>query len=425
MQIGEFARICKTKISVLRHYDKEGLLEPDYVDPFTGYRYYAREQIPVFMRITVLKKAGFSLTEIKQILSDPNNEGQILALIQKKKSELAQAVLYLEEVQKIMLGEKILMKILYIEKDDGLYAKSCIAFDANEQNEKKKAMDAVLQSDGYQRISSYKIMGEAASNDVRLLCEVVKLSDSAVNPDDDTNIAFEDDPSVVGKWKVVGEYAVKDDFNGNVCKSDFPAKDVYFLPGGRRYWCYGWTRGKLICTFGDSSSVNSYTVEEYDGSRYMFVNFKSYEYHHGGKPTVLVLRQADHNSYSADDLARKDNIDLPFEEDLSVLGSWVARDCCRHIEAFDPETIRNRKLFFRRIEFKPDGEVTSLYGDRLISGEDMQVWTKGYVLRKWNRTACAYQIRKINGKEYLFIEWKSGDYIYGNMESNYYVFERE
>ncbi|MBQ6819383.1 MAG: MerR family DNA-binding transcriptional regulator, partial [Clostridia bacterium] len=25
MQIGEFARICNTKISVLRHYDKEGL----------------------------------------------------------------------------------------------------------------------------------------------------------------------------------------------------------------------------------------------------------------------------------------------------------------------------------------------------------------------------------------------------------------
>ena len=48
MQIGEFAKICGTKITVLRHYDKEGLLEPDYVDAFTGYRYYSNEQIPVF-----------------------------------------------------------------------------------------------------------------------------------------------------------------------------------------------------------------------------------------------------------------------------------------------------------------------------------------------------------------------------------------
>jgi DNA-binding transcriptional MerR regulator len=55
MQIGEFAKICGTKITVLRHYDKEGLLEPDYVDAFTGYRYYSDEQIPIFFRITALR----------------------------------------------------------------------------------------------------------------------------------------------------------------------------------------------------------------------------------------------------------------------------------------------------------------------------------------------------------------------------------
>ena len=61
MQIGEFARVCDTKISVLRHYDKEGLLIPDYIDKFTGYRYYSKEQIPIFVRITALKDAGFTL----------------------------------------------------------------------------------------------------------------------------------------------------------------------------------------------------------------------------------------------------------------------------------------------------------------------------------------------------------------------------
>ena len=29
MQIGAFAKLCETKISVLRHYDREGLLVPD------------------------------------------------------------------------------------------------------------------------------------------------------------------------------------------------------------------------------------------------------------------------------------------------------------------------------------------------------------------------------------------------------------
>ena len=54
----------------------------------------------------------------------------------------------------------------------------------------------------------------------------------------------------------------------------------------------------------------------------------------------------------------------------------------------------------------------------------MQTWTKGYVLRKWNHTACAHEIRTIGGRDYLFMEWKSGDYLYGGAEPGYYVFAR-
>ena len=84
MQIGEFARICDTKITVLRHYDKEGLLEPDYVDTLTGYRYYSDAQIPIFFRITALKKAGFSLAEIKNILASCDHNDTLLVLFEKK-----------------------------------------------------------------------------------------------------------------------------------------------------------------------------------------------------------------------------------------------------------------------------------------------------------------------------------------------------
>ena len=90
MQIGEFARICNTKISVLRHYDKAGLLIPDYVDKFTGYRYYSEEKILVFMQITALKKAGFTLLEIKKILSSDHSSKKILSLFKNKKTELTQ-----------------------------------------------------------------------------------------------------------------------------------------------------------------------------------------------------------------------------------------------------------------------------------------------------------------------------------------------
>ena len=89
MQIGKFARICNTKISVLRHYDKEGLLVPDYIDRFTGYRYYSSEQISIFLRITALKRAGFTLSEIKDILKNMHSDADILDLFEKKKREIA------------------------------------------------------------------------------------------------------------------------------------------------------------------------------------------------------------------------------------------------------------------------------------------------------------------------------------------------
>ena len=69
MKIGEFEKLCGTKISVLRHYDREKLLEPEYTDKFSGYRYYSSEQLLVFYKIDALKKAGFSLQEIREIIS--------------------------------------------------------------------------------------------------------------------------------------------------------------------------------------------------------------------------------------------------------------------------------------------------------------------------------------------------------------------
>ena len=73
MRIGDFAKACKTNISVLRHYDKIGLLKPLYIDRFTEYRYYDQQQIEMFERISELKSVGFTLAQIRAILYS-NNE---------------------------------------------------------------------------------------------------------------------------------------------------------------------------------------------------------------------------------------------------------------------------------------------------------------------------------------------------------------
>ena len=39
-------------------------------------------------------------------------------------------------------------------------------------------------------------------------------------------------------------------------------------------------------------------------------------------------------------------------------------------------------------------------------------------------TLCKYTYQKILGKQYLIIEWKSGDYVFGKFINGYYVLEK-
>jgi len=69
MRIGEFAAFSDVSIRALRIYDRMGLLTPASTDPETGYRYYAPEQMQTLNAIIGFKKVGFTLREIKQLLS--------------------------------------------------------------------------------------------------------------------------------------------------------------------------------------------------------------------------------------------------------------------------------------------------------------------------------------------------------------------
>ena len=89
------------------------------------------------------------------------------------------------------------------------------------------------------------------------------------------------------------------------------------------------------------------------------------------------------------------------------------------IKALFPNTYGKKE-----ITFEQGGHCTQVYGEEVLTGDEQQTWTKGFVLRKWNSTACAYQIHEIAGREYLIIEWKSGDYRSGGRPTSYYAFIR-
>lgn len=43
-QIGDVAKMFHISVGTLRHYGKLGLLQPEYIDSETGYRYYSTRQ---------------------------------------------------------------------------------------------------------------------------------------------------------------------------------------------------------------------------------------------------------------------------------------------------------------------------------------------------------------------------------------------
>lgn len=73
LKIGDFSKLSRISIRMLRHYDEIGLLVPKTTDTFTGYRYYAEDQLPIAGRIASLRDMGFSLTAVSEILNCYND----------------------------------------------------------------------------------------------------------------------------------------------------------------------------------------------------------------------------------------------------------------------------------------------------------------------------------------------------------------
>ena len=72
LSIGDFSRATHMTVKTLRHYHQIGLLEPAEVDPDTGYRRYATDQIPAAQVIRRFRDLDMPLEEIQAVLSAPD-----------------------------------------------------------------------------------------------------------------------------------------------------------------------------------------------------------------------------------------------------------------------------------------------------------------------------------------------------------------
>src|SRR5438132_6927315 len=81
LTIGDFSAITHLSIKTLRRYHEAGLLEPAKVDPQTGYRYYAVDQVPAAQVIHRFRELGMPVREVGEVLAtaDPEARATLIA----------------------------------------------------------------------------------------------------------------------------------------------------------------------------------------------------------------------------------------------------------------------------------------------------------------------------------------------------------
>ncbi|MDL2306820.1 helix-turn-helix domain-containing protein [Desulfovibrio sp. OttesenSCG-928-C06] len=88
--IGEVAELLGISVQTLRFYCNNGLIEPAYVKPGSGYRYFAYEQLHIIDRIKYLQGLGFSLAKIKGAISSGQVEDLLPFLEEHRDKALAE-----------------------------------------------------------------------------------------------------------------------------------------------------------------------------------------------------------------------------------------------------------------------------------------------------------------------------------------------
>jgi len=109
LKIGDFSKLSRISIRMLRHYDEIGLLMPKSTDSFTGYRYYGEDQLPAAGQITALKDMGFGLSAIGEILKSYDEPEKLADFLSVKRAEIqAQAE---ETAHRLLLLETAIKRL--------------------------------------------------------------------------------------------------------------------------------------------------------------------------------------------------------------------------------------------------------------------------------------------------------------------------
>ena len=226
---------------------------------------------------------------------------------------------------------------------------------------------------------------------------------------------FINDEKVIGKWKYVCSTESLEKFNAGETYQDKEIlfKELYFMPNGQGYWVFeSWSKGVIYHFRG-----NKYNYSIIDAKLFVEMTNSDDEYLH-----TMVYEKVDGKEYTEDEIKIKDNVDLPFELDVKAVGSWLAVDYISIQDKFNYVPKTSDDLFLKGLSLLPNGDCFR----ESSRGEVNKIkWTKDFILSPYSKTASNFIIQEIDGEEYLIMDWKSGDYVFGGEIFGCYVFKKQ
>lgn len=98
-QIGQVAKLFHISVGSLRHYEKIGLLTPEFIDKETGYRYYSTRQFEYLNAIRYLRVLDIPLEQISEFLHNRNLDN-IKKLLEQQKISVSRKLYELGVIEK-------------------------------------------------------------------------------------------------------------------------------------------------------------------------------------------------------------------------------------------------------------------------------------------------------------------------------------
>jgi hypothetical protein len=236
--------------------------------------------------------------------------------------------------------------------------------------------------------------------------------------------AFVDDPAVIGSWTSVDFVQSMEAFvpGKKSWQGDLFLKGIQFNPGGETAGPWKWSKGTLWHP-GDQT-LAKYTIKEMGGTQFLFMEWMSGDVIiRGEKPRYYVLTRVQTSAIAPPQQGVQPTV-LPVVQavapapvkvsDSAAVGSWTTVDFVQNYEDFVAgQRAWAGDFYLKGLQFRANGTTSGPW-----------TWGRGALWHPGDKTTSRYAIQNINGRQYLFMEWMSGDVTIRGQKPWIYVMAR-